>query len=69
MTPGMIVVSNLETVKTGEIDVGRQLRAAVEISQSSSADKPNGHIVARRERFERTSGVRTQLWSGWIDVE
>jgi hypothetical protein len=45
MTPGVVVMSNLETVKAGQINVGRELRTPVEIVETPAAHQPDRHVV------------------------
>src|SRR5262245_13794630 len=69
MTPVVVPVADLEAVKPGEVDVGGQLRPALKIIETPATHQPDGHVITRRERFERASDLIAQSRSGWIDVE
>ena len=69
MTPIVVPVADLESVKAREIDMGRQLRPAVQIIEAPSTHQPDCDVITRRERFERASGFIAQSRNRWIHVE
>ena len=58
MMPSVMTMTNLQTVKSREVDVIRQLRPAGEIVDTPSADQPDRHIATRSQHLESAPGVR-----------
>jgi hypothetical protein len=67
--PGMIGVTNLHTVKAGEVDVAWQLSAAGQVVHTPAAHEPNCNVITRSEGLEYMSGVVIQPRSGRINIE
>ena len=65
----MITMTNLEPMKTGQVDLIRQLCAAGEIVETPPADQPDGDVAARRQGLQRKPRVLAQAWNRGIDIE